>query len=65
MDFISELEQALGRKAVKRFLPMQPGDVPATHADTTAFARTFGFTPQVPLHEGLRRFAEWYKAYYK
>jgi UDP-glucuronate 4-epimerase len=65
MDFISELEEALGRKAVKRFLPMQPGDVPATHADTTAFARAFGFTPQVPLHEGLRKFAEWYKAYYK
>ena len=62
MDFISELEEALGRKAVKRFLPMQPGDVPATHADTTAFARTFGFTPQVTLHEGLRKFAEWYKA---
>lgn len=65
MDFISELEQALGRKAVKRFLPMQPGDVPATFADTSALERDFGFKPRVPLQEGLRKFAEWYKAYYQ
>ena len=65
MDFIAELERALGREAVKRLMPMQPGDMPATHADTTAFARDFGFTPQTSLREGLRKFAEWYKEYYE
>ena len=65
MDFISELELALGRTAVKRYLPMQPGDVPATFADTSALERDFGFKPQVTLREGLRKFAEWYKVYYQ
>ena len=64
MDFISELEQALGRKAVQCFLPMQPGDVPATFADTSALERDFGFAPRTPLQEGLRKFAAWYKDYY-
>jgi len=65
LDFISELERALGREAVKHFLPMQPGDMPATHADTSALERDFGFKPQVPLREGLQKFAEWYKAYFQ
>ena len=43
---------------------MQPGDVPVTYADTSALERDFGFRPQTPLREGLRRFAEWYKAFY-
>ena len=64
LDFIAELEQALGRPAVKHFLPMQPGDMRATHADTSALERDFGFTPKIPLREGLRQFAQWYKAYY-
>jgi len=64
LDFIAELEQALGRPAVKHFLPMQPGDMRATHADTSALERDFGFKPQVPLREGLRKFAQWYKTYY-
>jgi nucleoside-diphosphate-sugar epimerase len=43
---------------------MQPGDVPTTYADATALERDFGFTPKITLREGLRQFAEWYKAYY-
>ena len=63
-EFIAALEEALGRKAVQRLLPMQPGDVPATYADTAALERNFGFTPRITLREGLRKFAEWYKEYY-
>lgn len=64
-DFIAALEEALGRKAVQHFLPMQPGDVPTTYADATALERDFGFTPRITLREGLRKFAEWYKTYYQ
>ena len=62
MDFISELEQAMGREAQKVFLPMQPGDVYQTHADTTLLEREVGYKPQVQLHEGIRRFVEWFKS---
>ncbi len=58
--FISTLEECLGRKAVKNYLPMQAGDVYRTAADTTALARDFGWKPSTPLETGLRRFAEWY-----
>ena len=43
---------------------MQPGDVPTTYADATALERDYAFTPKIPLREGLRHFAEWYKEYY-
>ena len=49
----------------KRLVPMQPGDVPVTYADTSALERDFGFKPHTPLREGLRKFAQWYKEYYK
>lgn len=49
----------------KRLVPMQPGDVPVTYADTSALERDFGFKPHTPLREGLRRFAQWYKEFYK
>ena len=62
MDFISALEQAMGREAQKEFLPMQPGDVYQTHADTTLLEREVGYKPQVQLHEGIRRFVEWFKS---
>lgn len=48
----------------KRLVPMQPGDVPVTYADTSALERDFGFKPRTPLREGLRKFAQWYKEYY-
>ncbi len=60
MDFIGELERAFGREAKKRFLPMQPGDVYETYADTTRLQTEMGYAPKVSLHEGIGRFAEWY-----
>ncbi|QDX81831.1 protein CapI [Denitratisoma sp. DHT3] len=64
MEFIATLEQALGREAVKNFLPMQDGDVPATYADTAALRAATGFAPSTPLAEGIARFVAWYRAYY-
>ena len=51
-------------EAHKELVPMQPGDVPVTYADTTPFEQDFGFKPSAPLREGLRKFAEWYGRYY-
>lgn len=60
MDFIRELEDALGRKAGMTFLPMQPGDVYGTYADVSRLAEETGYRPSVSLHDGIRRFAGWY-----
>jgi UDP-glucuronate 4-epimerase len=60
LDFISTLERALGKPALRRLLPMQPGDVPATYADTRALSEWIGFAPHTPLQEGVQRFAQWY-----
>ena len=49
----------------KRLVPMQPGDVPVTYADTSALERDFGFKPQTSLREGLRKFAQWYYEFYQ
>lgn len=65
MDFIETLEKAIGREAKKEYLPMQPGDVYQTYADVTDLIRDFDFKPSTPISEGLGRFAEWYKDYYK
>lgn len=59
MDFIGVMERAFGREAKKVFLPMQPGDVYQTYADTTALEKDFGYKPQIGVEEGIRRFAEW------
>ena len=64
MSLIACLEKAFGREARKRFLPMQPGDVPDTFADIEALAADVGFRPSTPIEEGVERFAQWYKAYY-
>jgi UDP-glucuronate 4-epimerase len=64
MAFIEAIEQAVGRKAQKNFLPMQDGDVPATHADVSELSAWTGFAPRVPVAEGVRRFVDWYCAYY-
>jgi len=61
LRFIKELEQHLGREAIKRFESMQPGDVVQTAADTTALANWIGFSPATPLESGLKRFAAWAK----
>ena len=74
LDFVDILQQELIRAGVlpsdydfeahKKLVPMQPGDVPITYADTTALERDFGFKPSTSLREGLRKFAEWYKEFY-
>jgi len=62
--FIDTLEQLLGRKAIRDYRPMQPGDVPATYADITRLRDATGFTPHTPLVVGLGRFVEWYRSFY-
>lgn len=64
MRLISVLEDALGRKAEKRMLPMQPGDVPATYADVDDLMHDVGFKPATPIEEGVRRFVAWYREFY-
>ncbi|ODR97420.1 capsular biosynthesis protein CpsI [Methyloceanibacter superfactus] len=65
MDFIGYVETALGRKAKKKFLPLQPGDVPATYADITSLKANIDFEPGTPIDEGIRRFVAWYRDFYK
>ncbi|MGL5632732.1 MAG: protein CapI, partial [Azovibrio sp.] len=65
MEFISAIEAALGKVAEKNFLPMQDGDVPATYADVSALDEWVGFAPSTPVQEGVRRFVEWYREYYR
>lgn len=74
LDFVTILQEELVRAGVlpenydfeahKKLVPMQPGDVPVTYADTSALERDYGFKPSTGLREGLRRFAEWYKEFY-
>lgn len=64
MHYIEVLEQTLGRKAEKRFLPLQPGDVPETCADAEDLVRDVGYRPATPVEEGVRRFVEWFCEYY-
>jgi UDP-glucuronate 4-epimerase len=63
-DFISAVEQATGRVAVKRLLPLQPGDMTVTSADVQALQAWTGFTPQTPLAQGVDRFVAWYRGYF-
>ena len=74
LDFVQILSEELVRAGVlpadydfeahKELVPMQPGDVPVTYADTEPLERDFGFKPHTPLRDGLRKFAEWYKEFY-
>lgn len=65
MKYIEALESALGQVAEKNMLPMQPGDVMETSADTTALYKVIGFKPQTSVEEGVARFVEWYKDFYQ
>ena len=65
LRYIEVLEDCLGRKAEKRLLPMQPGDVPDTEADVEALRRDTGYSPATPIETGVRRFVEWYRAFYE
>ena len=64
LDYIEAVEAALGITAIKEFLPMQPGDVPATAADTAALEAWTGFKPNTPVKEGVARFVRWYQEFY-
>ncbi len=64
MRFIEILEDALGQKAEKNLLPLQPGDVPATYADVDDLMRDVGFSPSTPIEEGIERFVAWYREFY-
>jgi UDP-glucuronate 4-epimerase len=65
MDFIEAIERALGKNAVKEFLPLQPGDVPATYADVDDLIEVVGFKPETSIFKGIEKFVEWYIDYYK
>ncbi|MBN2243771.1 MAG: NAD-dependent epimerase [Acidobacteria bacterium] len=65
MDFIDAIEKSLGKKAVKNFLPMQDGDVPATWADVDDLVNDFGYSPSVGIEDGVDRFIKWYLDYFK
>jgi UDP-glucuronate 4-epimerase len=62
--FIETLEKALGKKAIKNYLPLQAGDVPTTFADVDALMRDVGFKPDTPIELGIERFVDWYRSYY-
>ena len=65
MYVVALLEKQLGREAIKQMLPMQPGDVAVTFADTADLMRDTGFAPQTPIEDGIRDFVRWYRCYYK
>jgi UDP-glucuronate 4-epimerase len=65
LRYIEVIEAKLGRKAQKNLLPLQPGDVPATRADVEDLVRDFGYQPRTTVEEGVARFIEWYRAYYR
>jgi UDP-glucuronate 4-epimerase len=65
LHFIEVIEDCLGKKAIKRMLPLQPGDVPTSFADIADLARDIGFSPNTPIEVGIRRFIDWYRDYYR
>lgn len=65
MEFIRAIEEAVGKEAVKEYLPMQPGDVYQTNADTRALQEAVGFKPSTGMREGIGKYVQWYRAYYK
>lgn len=65
MDYIETLERCLGMEAKKEYLPMQPGDVYQTYADVTELMRDYDFKPDTSIEEGLQKFVDWYRNYYK
>ncbi|MDE6791946.1 MAG: NAD-dependent epimerase/dehydratase family protein, partial [Muribaculaceae bacterium] len=65
IDYIECIEKTIGREAEKEFMPMQPGDVVRTYADSSALASATNFVPSTPLEEGIRKTVEWFRGYYK
>ena len=65
MEFVGAIEKAIGKKALKEYLPLQAGDVPATYADVNDLIKDTGFKPSTPIAEGIQNFIDWYRDYYK
>ena len=65
LDFIRAIEECIGIKAILNFMPLQPGDVPATYADVTSLFEAIDFKPKTTINEGVLKFVEWYRDYYK
>ena len=65
MRYIEILETCLGQESEKNFLPMQAGDVPATYADVDTLIEDVDYSPTTPIEEGIEKFVQWYKEYYK
>jgi UDP-glucuronate 4-epimerase len=65
VDFIEEMEHAFGKQTPKNYLPMQPGDVEKTFADSSSLYNAINFKPATTLRDGIKAFADWYKEYYK
>jgi UDP-glucuronate 4-epimerase len=64
MDFIEAIEKVIGKKAKKNLLPMQPGDVASTWADTTDLEKDLGYKPYTDVKLGIKNFVEWYRKFY-
>ena len=64
LDFVEAIETSLGKKAVRNFMPMQMGDVPATWADTSLLQRLTGYKPQTDYRDGVAQFVAWFRDYY-
>ena len=65
MEYVYALEEVLGTKAIIEYLPMQPGDVEATFADTSLLESYIGFKPKTKIKDGIKKFIEWYKVFYQ
>lgn len=64
LDFIAAIESAVGKPAIRNLMPMQPGDVPATWADTTLLRQLTGYTPETPVTQGVAAYVDWFRSYY-
>ena len=64
LDFVEAIEDATGRKAIRNYMEMQKGDVPATWADASLLRNLTGYAPQTDVREGVRAFVAWYREYY-
>jgi UDP-glucuronate 4-epimerase len=65
LEYVNEIERVLGKKALKTYLPLQPGDVPDTFSDTSALENVVGYKPSTPISVGVRNFVKWYQSYYQ
>src|SRR5690606_19054692 len=64
LDFVDAIEECIGQKAQRNYMPMQAGDVPATWADASLLQRLTGYKPQTDFKEGVKQFVDWYRAFY-